>query len=247
MGIPLLKIRRSWDRLIFNMGIPTLVRRYLYIKLRPPLDTNVSFVSINWFRNIHSVFLLMQQKNGYFYIENLFDFLMTMTSRERHGVSMSSCDLINSISDRTHITLFTEAEWRLYASENYTILISDNGTSNYLNRCWFIVNSTVRNKFQWNWNRNITFCMQKMNVNMAAKFQWNWNRNITICIQNECQRHLWNGGHVVLVSNACALLGPKNHLNMTTRIYDIYVALLNMADDISRNLAAFIMLGEKTW
>ena len=28
-AIPMLKIRRSWDRLIFNMGIPILVRRHL--------------------------------------------------------------------------------------------------------------------------------------------------------------------------------------------------------------------------
>ena len=31
-GIPMLKIRRSRDRLIFIMGIPILVRRYLYIE-----------------------------------------------------------------------------------------------------------------------------------------------------------------------------------------------------------------------
>ena len=35
MGIPMLKIRRSRDRLIFNMGIPTLVRRHLYIETAP--------------------------------------------------------------------------------------------------------------------------------------------------------------------------------------------------------------------
>ena len=34
MGIPMLKIRRSRDRLIFNMGIPVLVRR-LYIETPP--------------------------------------------------------------------------------------------------------------------------------------------------------------------------------------------------------------------
>ena len=32
MGIPMLKIRWSRDRLIFNMGIPILVRRHLYIE-----------------------------------------------------------------------------------------------------------------------------------------------------------------------------------------------------------------------
>ena len=33
MGISMLKIRRSRDRLIFNMGISILVRRHLYIEL----------------------------------------------------------------------------------------------------------------------------------------------------------------------------------------------------------------------
>ena len=35
IGIPMLKIRRSQDRLIFNMGIPILVRRHLYIETAP--------------------------------------------------------------------------------------------------------------------------------------------------------------------------------------------------------------------
>ena len=35
MGIPMLKIKRSRDRLIFNMGIPILVRRHLYIETGP--------------------------------------------------------------------------------------------------------------------------------------------------------------------------------------------------------------------
>ena len=35
MGIPMSKIRRSWDRLIFNMGTPILVRRHLYIETAP--------------------------------------------------------------------------------------------------------------------------------------------------------------------------------------------------------------------
>ena len=37
MGIAMLKIRRSRDRLIFNMWIPILVRRYLYIETPPAL------------------------------------------------------------------------------------------------------------------------------------------------------------------------------------------------------------------
>ena len=32
MGIPMLKTRQSWDRLVLNMGIPLLVRRHLNIE-----------------------------------------------------------------------------------------------------------------------------------------------------------------------------------------------------------------------
>ena len=41
MGIPMLKIRRSRDRLIFNMVIPTPVRWHLYIEMAPSPWTNV--------------------------------------------------------------------------------------------------------------------------------------------------------------------------------------------------------------
>ena len=37
MGIPMLKIRRSQDRLIFNMGIFILIRRHIYIEMAPDL------------------------------------------------------------------------------------------------------------------------------------------------------------------------------------------------------------------
>ena len=35
MGISIIKIRRSWDRLIFIMGIPMLVKRHLYTETVP--------------------------------------------------------------------------------------------------------------------------------------------------------------------------------------------------------------------
>ena len=35
LEIPMLQIRRSWDRLIFNRGIPIVVRRHLYIDTAP--------------------------------------------------------------------------------------------------------------------------------------------------------------------------------------------------------------------
>ena len=46
MEIPMLKIRQLWDHLIFNMGIPILMRRYLYIKpqvLHSSIDISIWF------------------------------------------------------------------------------------------------------------------------------------------------------------------------------------------------------------
>ena len=37
----MLKIRQSWDRLVFNMGIPILVRRHLYIETAPRVNWQV--------------------------------------------------------------------------------------------------------------------------------------------------------------------------------------------------------------
>ena len=42
MGISMLKIRRSRDCHIFNMGVPILVRRHLYIETAPRLALSVS-------------------------------------------------------------------------------------------------------------------------------------------------------------------------------------------------------------
>ena len=44
MGIPMLKIRQSWDRLIFNMGIPILVRWHLYLTRPPDLHNGISYL-----------------------------------------------------------------------------------------------------------------------------------------------------------------------------------------------------------
>ena len=46
MGILVLKIRRSWDPLIFNMGIPIMVRQYLYIETAPRLPLYNSLLLI---------------------------------------------------------------------------------------------------------------------------------------------------------------------------------------------------------
>ena len=51
---------------------------------------------------------------------------------------------------------------------NLTIIGSDNGLivawsepSHYLNQCWNIVNWNLRNKFQWNFNRNSNIFIQE--------------------------------------------------------------------------------------
>ena len=44
-GIPMLKIRRSQDRLIFNMRISIPARRYLYIEMPPRLYNHNNFYS----------------------------------------------------------------------------------------------------------------------------------------------------------------------------------------------------------
>ena len=55
MGIPMLKIRRSWDRLIFNMGMPIPVRRYLDIETHsPPEHKNIIQWNLNQNTNIFS-------------------------------------------------------------------------------------------------------------------------------------------------------------------------------------------------
>ena len=45
--IPMLKIRRSRDRLIFNVGIPKLVRRHLYIETAPR-SPSAMILSVRW-------------------------------------------------------------------------------------------------------------------------------------------------------------------------------------------------------
>ena len=42
MGIPMLKIRWLWDHLIFNMGIPILVRWHLFIETAPRSSANIA-------------------------------------------------------------------------------------------------------------------------------------------------------------------------------------------------------------
>ena len=55
-GIPNLKMRRSRDRLIFNMGISILIRRHLYVETAPQVWINfaVGLLWNFWVKNIQS-------------------------------------------------------------------------------------------------------------------------------------------------------------------------------------------------
>ena len=66
--IPMLKIRRSWDRLIFNMGISILVRRHFYIETVPwefALCWNVLF---SLFENVGNRFKNKNAKQAPYFV-----------------------------------------------------------------------------------------------------------------------------------------------------------------------------------
>ena len=52
-GIPMLKIRRSWNRLIFNIEIPILVRRHLYTETAPRVAIASSTLSTLFKHTLH--------------------------------------------------------------------------------------------------------------------------------------------------------------------------------------------------
>ena len=47
----------------------------------------------------------------------------------------------------------TRPMWHMYASANYAIIGSDNSLLPGWRQCWNIINRTLRNKFQWNFNQ----------------------------------------------------------------------------------------------
>ena len=71
-GIPMLKIRWSWDRLIFEMGIPILARRHLYIEMAPQACSLFTHWT-NWGRNKMSAILQLPFSNEFSWI-NMYEF-----------------------------------------------------------------------------------------------------------------------------------------------------------------------------
>ena len=67
-----------------------------------------------------------------------------------------------------------EAEWRIYASVNWPSLVQ---IWHYLNQCWNIVNWTLRNKLQWNFNRNRNIFVQENALeNVVCEMASFWSR-----------------------------------------------------------------------
>ena len=50
VGIPMVKMRQSWDCLIFIMGMPVLVRWQLYFEMAPVCASATSIVHMKWLR-----------------------------------------------------------------------------------------------------------------------------------------------------------------------------------------------------
>ena len=77
-----------------------------------------------------------------------------------------------------------------------TIIGSDNGllpgwTSHYLNQCWNIVNWSLRNKLQWNFNRNSYISIQEnafesVVCEMVAILSWPQCVNSTFTFISHC-------------------------------------------------------------
>ena len=74
-----------------------------------------------------------------------------------------------------------KAGWRIYASVNSTVIGAYNGLSPghrqaiiYMNQWWFIVNWTHRNKFQWNFDKNLQIFIQENEFqNVSCKIPQN--------------------------------------------------------------------------
>ena len=81
MGISMLKIRQSCDRLIFNMGIPILVRQHLYVET----GMGISMLKIrqSWDRLIFNIGIPIMVKQ-HLYIEMVPWFLVFNGKKNHH-------------------------------------------------------------------------------------------------------------------------------------------------------------------
>ena len=51
-------------------------------------------------------------------------------------------------------------------------LVAYSAPNHYLNQCWVIVNWTLMNKLQWNFNQNTKFFIKNMHMNISSAKWW---------------------------------------------------------------------------
>ena len=155
---------------------------------------------------------------------------------------------------RYGINLSTQC--RIFASVIRVIIGSGNGLSpacsapsHYLNQCWFIVNWTLRNRPQWNFNRNSNiFIEENAFENVVWKMAAILSRTQCCPIAWEFPANTQRNKHVIITSkrpfyvmitclircvfpgltsgqccrDACQILGRFGHLNSHWRVLIIF-------------------------
>ena len=89
----------------------------------------------------------------------------------------------------------------IYASVNWVRIGSDNGLSpvqpapsHYLNQCWVIVSWTLRNKLQWNFNRNTKlFIYENVSENIICEMAAIFSRGRWVNIKRFTDNEKYNG------------------------------------------------------
>ena len=109
-GISMLKVRRSRDRLIFNMGIPILVRRHLYIETASWFPSqgasNMESVSMSWHHHVITSFRGQLYGNAFLIAGYLWESPLSQRASNAENISMSMW-LGNLFSNFCILSLFS--------------------------------------------------------------------------------------------------------------------------------------------
>ena len=106
-----------------------------------------------------------------------------------------------------------------YVSVNRVSIGSDNGLSpirsHCLNQCWIIINWTLRNKLQWNFNQNTKFCIhENASENIVCEMAAILSRGrwVNSLRPNDA---IWQhrSGSTLAQVMACCLTTPSHYLN----------------------------------
>ena len=108
MGIPMLMIRWSQDRLIFNMGSPILVRRHLYIETAPstdPLILGYAVIYIQWT-------YMMWHHFGWTFISMIFfSALIALNILHHKSTNLHWQELVITLTMEQHLIILLISTW----------------------------------------------------------------------------------------------------------------------------------------